>query len=190
MQALTDSVELSLRSANWYAALMITLTLPDIAGKIEHPQENFSRIRYSNWFDKYVGHKYKIIAGPKWLQVEAVVLSGSDCYALRCAFLHEGIASTATQKARQVVDEFFFTPPPPKSGIGMNHRNRFGSKLQLRIDHFCNDILEGIHTWLDEIKDDTKKQQSLQAILRIHPSLMIRIVPLTPDTDESKPKGD
>lgn len=44
--------------------------------------------RYADWFDKYVGHRYKSKIGAH--QEEHTFLTGNDCYALRCSYLHEG----------------------------------------------------------------------------------------------------
>jgi hypothetical protein len=61
MQHFIDSVYLSLQTRNWYGALSLSLTLPDICGKIEYPQyEKKSQKRYISWFDNYVGEKYKM----------------------------------------------------------------------------------------------------------------------------------
>lgn len=37
MEELMNSIRLSIKTKNWYGALTLALTLPDIAGKIEHP---------------------------------------------------------------------------------------------------------------------------------------------------------
>ena len=84
---------------------MVALTLPDIAGKIEYPISS-SRVRYSSWFNKYVGERYKSRIGAR--NEEHTFLSGNDCYALRCAYLHEGVTDISGQKSRDVLDDFIF----------------------------------------------------------------------------------
>ncbi|MBA7504750.1 hypothetical protein ES706_03404 [subsurface metagenome] len=112
MKQLIDSVESSIKAENWYAALILTLTLPDIAGKIDNPN-SASNSRYAAWFDKYVGEKYKAKIGAD--KVEHIFLSGNDCYALRCSFLHEGKSEIVHQRARNVLDDFEFVVPPKGS---------------------------------------------------------------------------
>lgn len=42
-------------------ALATALTLPDICGKVEFPNE-YSRERYTKWFDKYVRDQFTAVA--------------------------------------------------------------------------------------------------------------------------------
>jgi len=58
-----------------HSALALALTIPDICGSIEFPKEPKVGRRYTDWCDT-------------WGKMLAV--SGADCYALRCAFLHSG----------------------------------------------------------------------------------------------------
>ena len=57
MEHLLASLQQSIDQKNWYAALFMSLTLPDIAGKIEFPNDTSGK-RFSKWFDIYIKHKY------------------------------------------------------------------------------------------------------------------------------------
>lgn len=162
MKQLIDSVESSLKTENWYAALITAITLPDIAGKITYPITASGK-RYADWFNKYVGDKYKSQVGAKL--IEHTFLSGNDCYALRCSFLHEGISDIRNQTARDVLEDFEFVTPPKSGRI---HCNQSDTKLQLQIDLFCNDMLDGIREWLKDIEKDPIKQRALDALIKIH----------------------
>ncbi|RYE26846.1 MAG: hypothetical protein EOP45_03085 [Sphingobacteriaceae bacterium] len=161
MQNLINSVQLSISTQNWYAAVFVVLTLPDIAGKIEYPTQG-SQKRYAQWFEKYCGDKYKQLIGGD--NEEVVFLSGNDCYALRCSLLHEGNTNILTQRAREILDEFIFTAP---SGYEL-HCNKSNNKLQLQSDIFCNDIIEGINQWLSDINNDAAKQIMLEDFIRVY----------------------
>ncbi len=67
-------------------------------------------------------------------------LSGNDCYALRCAYLHEGSDNISQQNAKEVVDKFHFIVAPKGSTI---HCNMMNTKLQLQVDIFCEDTQAG-----------------------------------------------
>ncbi len=162
MRQLINSIESSIRNENWHAALLVTLTLPDIAGKIENPTYCSSK-RYAMWFDKYVGDLYKSKMGPQ--KIEHTFLSGNDCYALRCSYLHEGITDITQQKARDVLDEFIFVVPPKGAIV---HCNQMDNKLQLQVENFCNDIINGLIHWLLDIIDDPTKQAALSSLIKIH----------------------
>lgn len=70
MNNIFKAIENSLQNKNWYSALVLSLILPDICGKLENNCKSSSE-RYPEWFDAYLGEKYKRF------------LTGKDCYALR-----------------------------------------------------------------------------------------------------------
>lgn len=138
MYSLANSLKSSISSGNWYGALFLALSLPDILGRIKYPNMS-SQKRYSLWFKEYIQEKYTTRNG--------VHLSGNDCYALRCSALHEGSEWIEKQRAREIVKRFKFYLP--KEGI-IYHNNMFGGTLQLQVDIFCNDILEGVERFVEE----------------------------------------
>ena len=83
MNHLTDAVELSLQSSNWYSGLIVALSLPDIAGWVDNPMQG-SRAKYAAWFEDFVSPAYTHQVGG----APHKFLSGDDCYALRCSLLH------------------------------------------------------------------------------------------------------
>ena len=87
MQKLLDSIRKSLDDKNYHSALVLSLIIPDICGKLEHSNKSSSK-RYPEWFNKYLGKKYDNC------------LSGEDCYALRCSSYMRGqvIPKTKGQK--------------------------------------------------------------------------------------------
>ncbi len=142
MENFIKSLHKAIKNCNWYAALFIAISLPDICGKIEYPRKE-SSVRYADWFDKYL-KSYKGF------------LSGKDCYALRCALLHEGSADITNQKIREVLEYFVFLPKGPHCNLIKNcviyGKNQ--SFLQLRVDTFTSDLANGVESWLQDIKDN------------------------------------
>ncbi len=136
MQQFVDAVRQAIATSNWVSALTTALALPDICGWLETPDVK-SQKRYEIWFDTYMLGRYTAHA-------EHVFLSGADCYALRCALLHEGSDSTERQRARQALTQFRFVVPRPGDTV---HCNQVGSLLQLQVDLFCEDICEGVEEW-------------------------------------------
>lgn len=165
MKNIIDAIEKSLKDKNWYSALVLSLILPDICAKLEGSTKS-SAERYAEWFDKYLGN-----SGRKYDQF----LTGHDCYALRCSFLHEGHGNieernaTERQREKDVLDRFIF-----HSGechrIRLNN-NHFGDpesdgkdNLVLSVETFCQDILEATKEWLADPLID----KDLTNILKIH----------------------
>ena len=135
MQQFVDAVRKAIATSNWVPALTTALALPDICGWLENPAVK-SQKRYETWFDGYMLHRYTAHAH--------VFLSGADCYALRCALLHEGSDSTERQRARQALTRFRFVVPRPGDRV---HCNQVDSVLQLQVNVFCEEICEGVEEW-------------------------------------------
>ena len=154
------ALEENINNENWYGAIFIALTLPDICGKIEYPNLNSSQKRYSAWFDKYLGSMYSKNVGGS----EHNFLSGSDCYALRCALLHEGSEDITEQKAQETLERFHF--PKPSSLI--MHRKQSGTILQIQVDLFALELIKGIKQWLAEIETNVEKQNKLSKLLKVY----------------------
>jgi len=104
MRSFLESIQLSLETKNWYAALAVALTIPDICGSIANPKEH-SGPRYKQWCQKYLTPRYTLPMPTG----ETVFLSAEDTYALRCAYLHEGADDVSRQRARQVLDRIGFS---------------------------------------------------------------------------------
>lgn len=68
---------------NSLVALMTALSLPDICGKAEYPNEKPSD-RYIRWYEEWIG-KYETFDDSKMLYV-----SGGIAYELRNSLVHEG----------------------------------------------------------------------------------------------------
>jgi hypothetical protein len=166
MESLTHALKSSLEQHNWYASVILALTLPDICGKIEFPDE-YSGARYKKWCKKYLEPKYTRQIGPKRMGSIHTFLSGDDCYALRCALLHEGSDDITEQRARESLDRFHFTAPPKS---GSMHCNQKGAVLQLQVDAFAQDIISSISEWLTDIEADTEKQQKIEKLVKIYES--------------------
>jgi hypothetical protein len=164
MNHLIFSINQSLQTQNYYAALGMALSLPDICGWVENPTIG-SKARYVAWFEKYIQSLYTkpvIGDGPAF-----VFLTGSDCYALRCAYLHEGRDDINDQRAKQALDSFQFVVPPPSWTV---HKNKLGNTLQLQLDIFCQELINGASQFLSDILLNT------DAALRLTTMLMIRDV--------------
>jgi len=84
IEKITD-IEKALNAKSYLSALALTLTLPDICGKIAYPEIKSNGERYARWFDEYLTkHDY-----PESFE-DRLKFDGRKCWKLRCAFLHEG----------------------------------------------------------------------------------------------------
>lgn len=167
MRNLINAVRQSLDERNWYAALSLVMTLPDIAGKVEYPNVTSSQRRFADWYVRYMQSKYTSSAPLPPFPLPGftnIFLNGDDFYALRCSILHEGSSAIGHQRARRVLEDFQFIIPPTGSTWHLNRRN---NNLQIQVDIFCNDVLDGLEAWLNDIQADQAKQNRLASFFFI-----------------------
>ena len=162
MKDILDAIRKAIKDKNWYGALFISLTLPDICGKIENP--NFlSEKRYKDWFNKYMSAKY--------IYGDRTFLSSDDCYAFRCVLLHEGSDDIAGQKSRKILEKFLFMTSGPHCNYMQNNYvngQRVKTSLQLRVDKFCEDICDSVEQWLKDTSTDTAIMNRVHETIKIY----------------------
>jgi hypothetical protein len=165
MERFTHSIRVALRNQNWYAALALSLTMPDICGRLEDPTIGSQR-RYIRWWDEYMLASYQVKGSDG--EEPRTFLSGSDAYALRCAYLHEGGDDIAEQRAQKAVERFHFITPPPQ-GIVV-HMNSVDKKLQLQIDILCAEMCSGVDLWYKKNSNKNDVQQRMLSLITVHES--------------------
>ena len=137
MDELLIQIESSLNNGEFYLALFVSLTMPDICGALSSENGKASGVKYKGWFDKYVAKKY------------GENLDGGNCYAFRCSVLHQG--KVAHKKLGY--SKILFADPNSASDIIM-HNNILNDALNVDIRQFCQDIVEGVRAWLEDIVSD------------------------------------
>jgi len=158
MKRFTGAIKKSLDTQNWYGALFIALTMPDICGKIAYPNLG-PKDRYKKWFDSYLSNYYKHEIGAN--HEETVFMSASDCYALRCSIFHAGIDEVIEQSSFDVVSRFSFS-------TARAHCNRINNVLQLNVEIFCKEIIQAVEKWSNDVKNNADAQNGIKNLLTIH----------------------
>jgi hypothetical protein len=159
---------LSLESKNWHAALATTLTIPDICSYINDGLHTNGK-KYAQWFNDHVGIHYKTNYTEAQLQMvlkystqedyenlkKGTKLSGNDCYALRCAYLHQGLGDITTQRAREILAGIKFAEPHNQMVM---HGSIINNQLILHIDTFCNHLTQGVQLWEQYLNSDQRER--------------------------------
>jgi hypothetical protein len=159
----TDAVKRAIENENWYAALAVSLTLPDICGKLQ--DENLSsNKRYVKWFNEYLKKEYTSFVGAD--RREHQFLTGEDMYALRCSYLHAGEVNIESQWIRKVLKDYKFVAPDKKHN-NFIHRNQINDTLQLQVDQFCLDVCKAIESWVEDFKNDVNIQHKAEMMIDI-----------------------
>jgi hypothetical protein len=164
MERFTNSLRKSVEHGDWYVALTMALTLPDICGRIQCPGAK-SQPRYVEWFNHWLAYQFKRKIGPD--RFEHTFMSGDDLYALRCSYLHQGDVDITTQRAQQqrnALDRFVFVVPPEGCVIHLNQSDR---TLQLQVSIFCEIVADAVDRWYASNKADSRIAHEVQKLLVI-----------------------
>lgn len=159
----TCAVKKAIQDENWYAALAIALTLPDICGKLQNPSLGSTK-RYIGFFNDFLKPKYVHKIGA--LQREHEFLNGNDMYALRCSFLHSGTIEISNQRIQEVLNKFVFLAPDKVNGH-IVHMHQLDKTLQLQIDMFCLEVIDGVEIWIKSFKNDEEIQSRADSMIDI-----------------------
>lgn len=157
MQRFIKSIDASLASENWLAALFMALAMPDICRSLERPNIGKGETGkwYKDWVSRYIEEKY-INA-----RFEECKFYAHDFWLYRCSCLHAGI--DPENKKRMI--KFNFTPPPGRGNqVHLNHMN---GKLQLQIDIFCHDMIDAVNKWCEDNKDEQEINKRIDELINI-----------------------
>lgn len=174
MQAITSSIANALESKNYFGALFMALTIPDICGYLETPQEQPGK-RYRRWFSKNLKYKYfpdsmydllrvnvpdmfkdfpdNIKEEMKQQPVGQYAFTDNMCWKLRNSVLHTGSSFSGKLS-------FHLTN-------GDAHCNVFDGVLQISVTRLCKDICDAFDKWADENKNNKDIQARLAEGMRI-----------------------
>ena len=169
MKHFVDATRRAVQQGNWYAALALALTMPDICGRINYPGKK-SEERVRLFFDQYLAQNYR--CGPSWAPI--ISMTGGDFYALRCAYLHQGEFELQGQRARDVLSRIHPTEPGPT--VRHNNLNAGNSNLatgvkdgilQLSIDMFCEEVCIAVEAWLAAVSSDDRIKGEIETLGKI-----------------------
>ncbi len=183
MERFATSIESSLNSQNWFAALFMALALPDICAALEEPNRPVGE-RYKDWFKRYLQPAYdpanifemlsatspEILARLPTEAIEsmkstpapqATAFTAEDCYRLRCKCLHQGLPERMEQ------DRIHFTAPDSTRRLNV-HRNSFNGVLQLSIDQFCRDVSQAALRWWQVAKQSKEISARAAQLIKIY----------------------
>jgi hypothetical protein len=149
---LHNEIEKCLNTNLRYAALTLSLSIPDICSNVEELGGKNAE-RYSIWFDRYAAKFFNI-------------LNGQACWQIRCALLHSGnLRDKRFTSGRVIFSEF------PKPKIRDLH---LGANTDLPIhnidlQHFCTSMVEASKNWDVESSLNLKIQNNLENLIEFRP---------------------
>lgn len=139
-------------SGAYISALCLALALPDICASRVRPNET-CRNRYVWWFNTYAASTYQSNGTSESGVSPKPYFNGSDCYQLRCVFLHEGINALHIERKQTTynIAQFRLFDYP---GISCDHiSEQLFVEKGIRFRHVDLDLNKFIHA----IKDGVEK---------------------------------
>lgn len=150
-----EEIEHCVHAKCYFAALALVLTLPDICGQVEYPNERYVGTRYVDWFNSFVTPFYFINDS----SAPQNQFDGERCYALRCAFLHSGNYDLKQQKASIQIDTFKFHIDVAEKQHGVYNSYSFiDGKYIVDLDLYglCNVITVAAKLYYERSNDKSK----------------------------------
>lgn len=167
---LNDFVAAARRAAeddNWFAALPLALTLPDICGAVDDPGAGKSKKRYVEWWDAYMAPRYWVRPDedelPQWEPF--TYLPGAEAYALRCAYLHSGTDNV--ERGSAVLSRIRFLGPPSPAAFGYSVSTR---TLNVGLEQFVEWVCLAVEQWLADRSANATAEERLKGLVSIIPS--------------------
>lgn len=180
MKHIIDSIRKSVDSRNYYSAIYVAITVPDICGYLE-TLNKVNNSRYKLWFQENLGKKYcpetqydaMIIAIPNLdetyppqvierMKIEHipddVKFTPEKCWDLRNAILHS--ADSVGKKYSFILTH------------GGSHMNVINGKLQISIAVLCKDICDAYDSWYERVRHNPDILERIKTRVRIENIIM------------------
>lgn len=132
------SIKQSLAYKNYYGALALALTLPDICSNLEFPKIERVGIRYEKWCEKYI---------------KSIFLNSNDYYKIRCSFLHsanENMRDKATMDSFKKYKFVSFNIDNISIKNNVIDGKNIDNLIVLNINNFCLEICNSTEFWLTQ----------------------------------------
>jgi hypothetical protein len=139
-----------------HSALALALSIPDICGSIQYPNSKVGE-RYVRWAEEWAG---------------MLTMSATDCYAMRCAYLHNGsevFSGTSAMAANFARIEFTVG----QAGGGWSSKAdpiiEDGPKGKIRtpLEDFCKAMVNAAIAWRIYSKDDARIVAAVDRLMQI-----------------------
>jgi hypothetical protein len=141
-------IKRALDARAYYAALMTTLTLPDVCAALASPggKTTKSKKLYKAWCDRwFTGYPD---------------LTSTDLYSLRCGVVHQGTLGHGDSQFARVI---FSLPESPVVTVLMD------DMLSLDLHTFCQVMMDAVERWYATEKHNRTVQENLPRLVQVHP---------------------
>lgn len=160
LDPILSDIDRLFRLGFYYAAIHISLSIPDICSSLETRVDDELRRkverRYKAWCEKYLQHKFQ-------------VFTSTDCWALRGGVIHNGKLHGHTQLA---YDRVIFQPPSELTILEMVSENNGGFEdkaLLLNIQNFLSIMITAARDWYSVNQEHPIVLENIDGLVRTRP---------------------
>ena len=183
-----NEIHTCLKNRCWFAALSLTLMLPDICGEAEYPNKHVGE-RYIRWYDSFVGNDMK----QERMHEGQPFLSGEIVYNLRNTFLHPGKVQINPSKVKDTenqIDRFTLILGDGSvlhtMTLTVNMGDVWYRDVNVDVSYLCTIICEAAKWYYDRNRE--KFEDSVSVILQEW--LVDDTSPLDSGSGDGDPIGD
>lgn len=161
MDRFVSAIRDSVRNKNWFAALFMSLAMPDICAQTEYDEAKYNIGKYyQGWYERYLNESYVFDDGAGG----EVGFFAKDCWLFRCSCLHAGLPPESKRR----ISEFAFRPPAEVPGIEIKvalfqHQD----KLTIQIDLFAENICKAVEKWYSDMKSNPEVMSKINNLIYI-----------------------
>lgn len=166
MDDLFDQIRGTLAAGFPYAAILIALTIPDVCAALALPpeaREDKNKSRYITWYNANVLPKINI-------------LSGEDCYSLRCGVLHSGRSGNKNRS----YDKLLFVQNSQADQIsfsnGVIDDKHYNLVIGLDISYFLESMISAAEEWLEANAQDHNILVNRDRLVKVYPDGILPFV--------------
>lgn len=157
LTAMLKEVLHSVDAGQAYSALALALTLPDICGFIEYP-----KLRGPG----QIGERYQLWCN-EWGKI--LTIDGANCWALRCAYLHNGVDDFSGTSAKKASFKRVQFTVGKVDGVWSSQAQSDGT-VRMPHETFCRDMVGAADGWQRKRQHDPAVAQALSELLEIQPA--------------------
>ena len=183
-----NEIHTCLKNRCWFAALSLTLMLPDICGEAEYPNRPVGE-RYISWYDTFVGNDMK----QERMHEGQPYLSGEIVYNLRNTFFHQGkvkINPSKVKDSENQIDRFILVLGDGSvlqtMTLTVNMGDVWYRNVMVDVSFLCTTICDAAKWYYDRNRE--KIEDSISAVLQEW--LVEETSPLDSASGGSDPIGD
>ena len=152
MEELLSQIKKALDYKLYLVALQATLTILDICAKLTIKKGDTHKPNYIKWYEENIENKQQ--------------LTGEECYAFRCAMLHEGRMQHKEMEHSRII---FLVPNNNYIFSGNIFGNINGQNaINIDLPLFCNEMINCALKWWETNKNNETVKKNYEKIVKYH----------------------